>query len=46
MLNLKSKYMIGFLVSMISIVYIDALITGPLQNVKTNDNKTTIKANI
>ena len=46
MINLKSKWMIGFLVSMVGLFYIDALVTRVPQNVKENDNITTIEANI
>ena len=46
MLNLKNKWMIGVLVSLISIFYIDALVTGPLESTQKNDNITIKEANI
>ena len=46
MINMKSKRMIGFFVSMVALFYIDAIITGPLQHTKEIDNITTIEANI
>lgn len=46
MLNLKSKWMIGFFVCMVALFYIDALVTGPLQKTKKVDNINVVDANI